>query len=235
MMAIDPCFLLLSFLPWASLPSQICPSSEPLIPRSLLPMIPQHQCPGQKPCSPFQPASSLPANPVRCALKRELRPAHDPLCSPLPHQGPSCPSFLAQCLQPPSPSPLPPRIVVHLCLQLPSGFPLPGPLPLLGPSPCGFSITSSSVLHRTLTHRKHRPASQKSLPLDLIMTSAPRISSNAESLESPDPLAGGTPHPSSHFASKEVSTSIWVTLRSSAPGGQRPCLPCLPGWNRSPP
>lgn len=69
-------------------------------------------------------------------------------------------------------------------------------------------------------------------PPELRTIATSHISSNAESLQSPNPLAEGTPPSSSHFDSKEVGASTWVTLRPSAPSGQRLWVT---GWKQSPP
>lgn len=178
-------------------------------------------CPAQvPPWIPFQPASSPPANPVCYGLNGAqtcLRSSLFPCALLSLHN--SC-SLLV----------LPHTLLRWQCIcayNSPVISRGPGPLPQPSLSSHVFSYTSSSTLHCT-SHLLFPEVS----PPELHKTAISRISSNAESLQSPDPLAEGTPPSSSHFASKEVGASTWVTLRSSAPSGKRLWVT---GWKQSPP
>lgn len=147
-----------------------------------------------------------------------LRPAHDPLRSPVP---------FFPCTIPAASWSFPTTSSDSSAYNSPVISRGPSPLPQPSLSSHGFSYTSSSSLHCT-SYTLFPEVS----PPELHTITTSHISSNAESLQSSDPLAEGMPPSSSHFASKKVGASTWVTLRSSAPSGQRLWVT---GWKQSPP
>lgn len=125
---------------------------------------------------------------------------------------PLCPSLPAQFRQPSFRS-TPSSDGSTYVLTNPQRFP-EAPVPFLSPACLLMASPTHPVLPCiTPSHSLFPEVS----PPELHTITASHISSNAESLHSPNPLAGGTPPSSSQFASKEVGASTWVTLRSSAP------------------